>query len=664
MSKLIDFDFYPIKIAIKNLLKDKTTKKNIIWATNTFEHFGREFDDKGEITERIFQSGFRLMPRVLKSQEAQLDRTRKKAEVFTPAWIVNEMNNYLDEVWFERKNVFNIEEKETWKPVEEKIEFPEKKTWKKYVDSRCLEITCGEGPYLVSRYDVSTGEKIEIKDRIGILDRKLRIVNENTKTKNDWIKWATRAIESSYGFEYQGDNLLIARINIFLTFVEYYEDRWKEEVDKKTLRHISNIISWNIWQMDGLSDMVPFGAVHEDTRQMNFFDLISGETEEEDGEETTYCRIKDWRGNKSNLFKDYKEKVMKKFDFVIGNPPYDEAAEGKDTKNGMKRRKSIFQYFQNAADNISISSVLIYPAVRWIHQGGKGMKQFGFEQINDVHLSKLVYYPKAKDVFKEADLTDGISIVVKNKLKTEKGFKFIYKGEETKVLENAKNPGDNLFVLNPDDSIIAQKFSDFTINNKLRFLFESIGAQKLFGIESSFVEDNPDKVKPLEDVNVINYEKDIKLLTNDKSGSAGRSKWYVTNRDNIPKNKELIDKWKVTVISANPGGQRRDNQLEILDNHSAFGRSKVALKVFDTEEEAKNFYKYMDSKIIRYSLLLTNEALSSVAKYTPDLLNYKSNNKFLDYENCIDLQLKKLFNITNEEFCYISNLIDSKSKVK
>lgn len=42
-----------------------------------------------------------------------------------------------------------------------------------------LEISCGEAPYLVSRYDSVTGKTIKIKNRIGLLDRKLRIVSEN-----------------------------------------------------------------------------------------------------------------------------------------------------------------------------------------------------------------------------------------------------------------------------------------------------------------------------------------------------------------------------------------------------------------------------------------------------------------------------------------------------
>ena len=122
------------------------------------------------------------------------------------------------------------------------------------MDSRRLEITCGEAPYLVSRYDTTTGELIvpPIR-RIGFLDRKLRIVNENTSTEEEWLKWAIRAIQSCYGYEYQGDNLLIARINVLLSFYEYFIERWKHDPNMKILTRIANIISWNIWQMAATS---------------------------------------------------------------------------------------------------------------------------------------------------------------------------------------------------------------------------------------------------------------------------------------------------------------------------------------------------------------------------------------------------------------------------
>ncbi|WP_243342427.1 restriction endonuclease subunit M [Anaerococcus sp. AGMB09787] len=305
-EKLMDFNSYAIRSTLKRILKDKSTKKNIIWATNTYKNLGPAFDDKNEISYKLIKNGFVIKPRTSKSNEDQLERTKQKAEVFTPSWIVNHMNNICDEQWFGRKNVFNTEKENSWEPIEDKISFPIGKTWKDYIDSTRLEITCGEAPFLVSRYDVATGEYISPTIlRIGVLDRKLRIVNENTQTKEDWIKWAIRAVESCYGYEYQGDNLLLARINILLSFAEYFEERWGEKVANPILLKLSNIISWNLWQMDGLTDTVPFGAPFEEAHQINIFELGKKEDKEK---EATYCRIYDWRANKSVKFMDLKEK--------------------------------------------------------------------------------------------------------------------------------------------------------------------------------------------------------------------------------------------------------------------------------------------------------------------------------------------------------------------
>lgn len=53
-------------------------------------------------------------------------------------------------------------------------------TWKSYVKYTRLEMTCGEALYLVSRYDNTTGEYFSVRQRVGLLDRKLRVVGENT----------------------------------------------------------------------------------------------------------------------------------------------------------------------------------------------------------------------------------------------------------------------------------------------------------------------------------------------------------------------------------------------------------------------------------------------------------------------------------------------------
>lgn len=297
------FDQYDnIKRIIPKLLKDQTTGKNIVWATDTYQSYGDEYDKQKQMNEmnsiKLIKDGI-MLPRIMKTKEQQDKRTKGKAEVFTPSWICNKMNNYCDEQWFNRKNVFNIENADnTWTTINKKIQFnnDSDKEWKKYVDSRRIEITCGEAPYIVSRYDATTGKKLKINDRIGILDRKLRIVNENTNDEEEWLTWAYRAYESVYGFEFQGDNLFFARLNLVQTFIDYYTERFLKNPTDKMIDKITNIISWNIWQMDGLKDTIPFEMPKDEFQQISFDGFFSNGKKEKT--ESVYCKIKDWRANK------------------------------------------------------------------------------------------------------------------------------------------------------------------------------------------------------------------------------------------------------------------------------------------------------------------------------------------------------------------------------
>lgn len=312
MDKLIDLNTYPVSENLKALLKDKTTKKNIIFATSVYSSKGTPIKETEQITEEILKefTQYEIQPRVLKNKEQQQERTRAKAEVFTPSWICNKMNNHCDEEWFGRKNVFNTEQEQGWLVNTEKVKFDTEDGWKKYVDSKRLEITCGEAPYIVSRYDAATGELLEIRQRIGILDRKLRVVNENTYSETEWFRWVLRAYQSVYGYEFQGDSLLIARINLLITFVDYMQDRWGRVPTDVELRKIVNVIVWNLWQMDGISGMIPFGKPKEEYHQFSLFDfVVADESRKQDIEEPeeVYCRIYDWRSEKSLTYKSMKE---------------------------------------------------------------------------------------------------------------------------------------------------------------------------------------------------------------------------------------------------------------------------------------------------------------------------------------------------------------------
>lgn len=248
---------------LKLLIQDKTTKQNILWCTKDYEENGPGFEETSQIRiEQITGEHPRVIqPRAAKSKAVRDLRVKKRAEVFTPSWVCNEQNNLVDEAWFGRANVFNQPDGVTWITVKEKIEFPsERKNWKTYVNAKRLEITCGEAPYLVSRYDTTTGDLIPVYQRIGLLDRKLRIVNENCETDDAWLDWAERAIKSVYGYEFQGDSVLIARENVLYTYIDYYRERFRQDPSIQLLIHVANIIAWNIWQMDGLKCVVPYSC--------------------------------------------------------------------------------------------------------------------------------------------------------------------------------------------------------------------------------------------------------------------------------------------------------------------------------------------------------------------------------------------------------------------
>lgn len=254
-------DKYPKAFAM--LLYDHTTGENIYWATDSYESLGAGYGFHDPILPEAITGTHEkiIRPRALKDKEEQLRRSKDKGEVFTPTWVCNAQNNLIDNEWFGRTGVFNIESEDSrsWEPTSGPIVFPEDedRNWQAYVRSPRLEITCGEAPYLASRYDTTTGELIPLERRVGLLDRKLRVVCENVDDPKLWRTWARIAVESTYGYEWQGDSLLIARESLLFTVMEFYKHKFGKKYPWKGIYGLAYRISWNIWQMDGLKYGLP-----------------------------------------------------------------------------------------------------------------------------------------------------------------------------------------------------------------------------------------------------------------------------------------------------------------------------------------------------------------------------------------------------------------------
>lgn len=168
-----------------------------------------------------------VVPRYSKSTDLQKTRTKEKSEVFTPVEIVKKMNDSFDKD-------FNGSDED-------------------YIKRRVLEVTCGEGPFLTTRYHTIDGDSIDVKKRVGLLDRKLQRIK--TDDEKEWYRLSELALKSTYGYEWQEDSLFLARRNVLLTVVESFEDKFGKEPTE--VEKWAEIISYNIFRMDGVTMCFP-----------------------------------------------------------------------------------------------------------------------------------------------------------------------------------------------------------------------------------------------------------------------------------------------------------------------------------------------------------------------------------------------------------------------
>lgn len=282
-STKVLFQKYPEILDV--LLLDHSSGKNIIWATDeaTFYDEIKPSDYFGDL----------VVPRVLKRIENQKDRSKDMAEVFTPSWVCDRQNELVVEHYL----------KSDIKPID-------------YLASVCLEMACGECPYLVNRYDVVSGNEVPISMRVGLLDRKLALVSNISKDSTEWIELAKISLKSIYGFDYQGDNVLIGRINVLLSLNDYYFDKYQDNLSYENLIELSNIISWNIWQMDGIKLVIPGSCHDEEFLGFDFFGDAKPtpcpgcENEDVFRHNGIRSKIMDWKENKEL---EFIELVSKRF---------------------------------------------------------------------------------------------------------------------------------------------------------------------------------------------------------------------------------------------------------------------------------------------------------------------------------------------------------------
>lgn len=669
---------YPTFI-LKTLLCDRTTGRNIIWADNEYEALGDGYMGDDEITvEKItgMNSGV-IKPRIAKEQERQSQRTKSRAEVFTPSWLCNQMNNDLDEAWFGRRDVFNTEvvaddDVKTWMATAEPVTFPKSKGrgWHAYVEAPRLEITCGEAPFVCSRYDTVTGDELPVDERVGFLDRKLRIVTEKTKTRKEWVRRALDALRATYGFEYQGDNLLIARINVLETFVEHLRDRWGSDPEQDELEQAAWIVSWNFWQMNGFTDAVPtnkMGAEVESTlgtfeepepepMQPSLFDIFDDvfpdktteETKEEEPRETVpFCVIYDWQNGEPFEFATLKGKAAamgKKFYAVIGNPPYQETVEGTSDK-------PIYNYFIDEAYKVSERTELITPA-RFLFNAGKTPKDWNRKMLDDPHLKVVDYQQKSDTVFPNTDIKGGVAVTYWEGGKVLGPIGVFSPYNELRSIQLKVSPwlakqgllSDVMYLQNRFD--LAALYEDYP---EARESISSNGKERRI-VTSSFNKLNcfSDEKQGDDSIQIVG------LLTGNKRRYRWIQRKYVEDNGNLTK-------YKVILPMANGSGAIGEVLSTPLIGEPLIGytQSFMGIGACDEIDDAKAMMKYIKTKFARTLLgilKITQHNTPEKWAYVP-LQDFTSNSD-IDWSQSvadIDRQLYAKYGLDDEEIEFIES---------
>lgn len=314
---------------------------------------------------------------------------------------------------------------------------------------------------------------------------------------------------------------------------------------------------------------------------------------------------------------------------AIGNPPYQESDGGFG-----KSAANIYQYFVEAltCDQRISEFVLVIPA-RWFG-GGKGLDTFRTTMLNTIHLQDLKYFKNASSVFPTVDINGGVCFLHYNKS---------YAGV-TNFSDESHNISIKLneFDIIPDDPLAFDLIRKIKSSWKGMYVGDIAWPSKPFGVRTYFFDKNNELSKVSKNaIPCLSKKRELKYIS----------------IENITKNRDKIDLWKVCVPKAAGGskGKRRStvpiNQIFIVEPGVITTETYNVIQVFESKKQAENFSKYLKTDFARY--------LVGLRKITqdvpPDRWNWVP---YIDVnEEWNDAKLYNHFKISTEEQLHIRKKI-------
>ena len=336
---------------------------------------------------------------------------------------------------------------------------------------------------------------------------------------------------------------------------------------------------------------------------------------------------------------------MKKFDFVVGNPPYQEEAKGTSTSDDP-----VYHLFMKSSYKIANKVELITPA-RFLFNAGKTPKKWNINMLNDVHFKVLKYFSKSDVVFQNVDIKGGVVISYRD---TEKHYSPIVAFTAYPEL-NSINHKVKQFKENSLSEVISNRglyrFSDKAYNEQTQISElmpdSRISSPSFKRLPELFLDKKPnDGFEYIRIYGILNGKRCYK--------------WF---RKDYLKDVQNLYKYKVMIPKANGSGAIGEGISTPLVGTPLVGFTETFISIGETnsKSEAEATLKYVKTKFARAMLgilKITQDNTKSVWKYVP--LQDFTENSDIDWSKSIaeiDQQLYKKYGLSDEEISFIEEKV-------
>lgn len=337
----------------------------------------------------------------------------------------------------------------------------------------------------------------------------------------------------------------------------------------------------------------------------------------------------------------------KLFDYVIGNPPYQENTN--DTSD-----KPVYNYMLDAAYGVSERAEFITPA-RFLFNAGKTPKQWNQKMLNDPHLTVMFYEQQSEKIFPNTDIKGGVVITYRN---TNKNYgeigTFTAFSELNCILKRVIHTTD--FESIEDFVYVQNKFDLHTLYldyPEFKNIIGSSGKERrlttaIFSQLSVFSDErtNPTDLKIL---GLIENKRHYRYI----------DPKYIDPHENLNKYKVIIPKSNGTGAIGEILSTPLIGEPLIGEPLIGYTQSFISIGAFDTKAEAEALFKYIKSKFARTMLgilKVTQDNNKGVWKYVP--LQDFTQSSDIDWSKSvhdIDLQLYRKYGLDENEIEFIES---------